>query len=156
MCELSLLHRRRRGSDFTCRLEGMKLSNEVTAKNSNHVIRWAIAAIGVACVGLGALGVILPGMPTTIFLVLACFLFARSHPHLENVLVRNRFFARFLPFVDGHVRLSRLAKLSMLILIWGSTAISCTTLYATGVLGIWPIALIVCLNALGSFFIVRS
>ncbi len=132
------------------------MSNEVTAKNSNYLVRWAIAATGVACVGLGALGVILPGMPTTIFLIFACFLFSRSHPHLEKVLVRNKFFARFLPFVDGRVRLSRLAKASVLFLIWGSTVISCTTLYMTGVLGVWPIAAIVGLNALGSIFIVRS
>lgn len=132
------------------------MTDKVTAKHSNHLVRWTYAAIGVACVGLGALGVILPGMPTTIFLIAACFLFARSHPPLEKLLIRNRFFSRFLPMVDGRVRLSRLAKVSALTLIWGSTAISCTTLYITGVLGVWPLAIIVGLNALGSIFIVRS
>ena len=33
--------------------------------------RWLLATAGVVCVGLGALGVVLPGLPTTIFLIAA-------------------------------------------------------------------------------------
>lgn len=131
--------------------------NEVEGGNrSTYWMRWTMASVGVACVGLGAVGVILPGMPTTIFLIAACYLFARSHPPLERALVRNRFFARYLPFVDGRTRLSRHAKISILILIWGSTAISCGLLYWWGVVGWPPIALVVGLNAIGTAFIARS
>ncbi|WP_312861951.1 YbaN family protein [Rhizobium sp. BK650] len=41
--------------------------------------------------GLGIIGAILPLMPTTIFLILAAWLFSRSSPRLEAYLMSSRF-----------------------------------------------------------------
>jgi uncharacterized membrane protein YbaN (DUF454 family) len=49
--------------------------------------------LGFLCVGLAGLGVALPGLPTTPFLLLAAACFARSSPKLHGWLVNNRFFA---------------------------------------------------------------
>lgn len=46
-------------------------------------VRWAWAALGLVCVGLGSLGLVLPGLPTTIFFIAAAACFARSSPRLE-------------------------------------------------------------------------
>ena len=55
--------------------------------------RMVFLILGVLCVGLAGLGVALPGLPTTPFLLLAAACFARSSPKLYGWLVNNRFFA---------------------------------------------------------------
>ena len=55
--------------------------------------RLLLAGAGVLAVGLAALGVVVPGLPTTVFLIAASYCFARSCPWLEERLLRNRPFA---------------------------------------------------------------
>lgn len=52
-------------------------------------MRWLWFALGWAMVGLGAIGALLPVMPTTIFLILAVGCFARSSPRLEQRLLAH-------------------------------------------------------------------
>ncbi|MEM8557566.1 MAG: YbaN family protein [Bacteroidota bacterium] len=50
-----------------------------------HALARAVwAAVGLMCVGLGMLGVIVPGLPTTVFFIGAAACFARSSPRLER------------------------------------------------------------------------
>lgn len=43
--------------------------------------------LGMLCVGLGAVGAVLPIMPTVPFLLLAVYFFARSNPELERKIL---------------------------------------------------------------------
>ncbi len=54
--------------------------------------RLAWQAVGGGALLLGALGVALPLLPTTPFVILAAFAFARSSPALHDWLMRNRTF----------------------------------------------------------------
>lgn len=40
-------------------------------------------ALGLACVGLGGIGAVVPGLPTTVFFICAAACFTRSSPRLE-------------------------------------------------------------------------
>jgi uncharacterized membrane protein YbaN (DUF454 family) len=47
-------------------------------------VRAAWVAIGCVAVGLGTLGIVIPGLPTTGFFVLAAWAFSKSSPRLEQ------------------------------------------------------------------------
>lgn len=86
--------------------------------------RWLLAALGVACVGLGALGVVVPGLPTTIFLIIASWCFARSCPWLEERLIRVPLFRPFLGYLEPGARMPRRALVTTLLLMWLAVATS--------------------------------
>ena len=50
-------------------------------------VRWLLLAFAVACIGLGIVGVFVPGMPTTVFVILAAWAATRSSPRLHGWLL---------------------------------------------------------------------
>lgn len=54
--------------------------------------RLLLRAAGIMSLALGALGVIIPGLPTTPFVLVAAACFARSSPRLHQWLLANRVF----------------------------------------------------------------
>ena len=51
---------------------------------------------GVTCVVLGAIGIVTPVLPTTPFLLLATYLFAKSSPKMHELLLKNKVFGKYL------------------------------------------------------------
>jgi len=89
--------------------------------------------LGVVSVALGAIGAVLPVMPTTVFLIAACWCFARSNPVLEQRLVRNRFFGPFLGFLDSGSGMPMRAKVVSLLMMWSAIGVSGVLLTLRGV-----------------------
>jgi len=58
--------------------------------------RYALLALGWTSVGVGILGMVLPVLPTTCFLLLAGACFAKSSPRASRWLMTNRLFGRYL------------------------------------------------------------
>ena len=52
--------------------------------------------IGFICVGIAYIGVITPGIPFSIFLVIAAWAFAKSSPRMEAWLYNHPWFGKFL------------------------------------------------------------
>ena len=56
---------------------------------SRGVVRWVLVALGCVCVALGALGVFVPGLPTTPLLLLASWLFYKSSRGMQAWLLAS-------------------------------------------------------------------
>lgn len=82
-----------------------------------RVGRWALTMLGGIFVALGAIGVFVPGLPTTIFLIVACFAWARSCPAMETWLRSRSWTQPFLPYLDGRRLPRRLASRILLIIV---------------------------------------
>ena len=60
------------------------------------VVRSLYLVAGLFCVLLGLIGVLLPLLPTTPFLLVAAFCFSRSSERLHQALLNNRYFGRLI------------------------------------------------------------
>lgn len=60
--------------------------------NSSRFSRPLWFILGVCALILGCLGVVLPVLPTTPFVILAAFAFGKSSPRLRNALLNHRIF----------------------------------------------------------------
>jgi len=117
--------------------------------------RLLLAGLGVVCVGLGALGAFVPGLPTTIFLILASYCFARSCPWLEERLLRAPLFAPYMKFIDGGGPMSTRARAVSMTAMWTSVLVSLVLLRAAGRLSGLVAGIILGLAAVGTLVILR-
>jgi uncharacterized membrane protein YbaN (DUF454 family) len=53
-----------------------------------HIARAGWLGLGLACVALGSVGMVVPGLPTTVFFIVAAWAFAKSSPRLEAWVLR--------------------------------------------------------------------
>ena len=110
--------------------------------------------MGLLAVGLAALGVVVPGLPTTVFLIVASYCFARSWPSLEARVLRSRLFAPYLRAIDGGAPMPRRARIAALVMMWTSVGASLWMLGAAGRLPAWLAAVIVAAALAGTVAIV--
>lgn len=85
-----------------------------------HAARALYAAAGLGCLGLAALGAMLPGLPSTVFVIMAAWCFGRSSSRLERWLLDHPRFGPPLRGWRAHGAIPRSAKAVAL----GSMAVS--------------------------------
>ncbi|MEK9644419.1 MAG: YbaN family protein [Alphaproteobacteria bacterium] len=51
--------------------------------------RYALIAFGWICVAVGVIGIVVPGLPTTVFLLMAAWAFSRSSERFQNWLLAH-------------------------------------------------------------------
>ena len=64
--------------------------------NKNKSIRLLLVLLGSISVGMGVIGIFVPGWPTTIFLIIASYFYIRSSDKLYNWLLNNKILGIYL------------------------------------------------------------
>jgi uncharacterized membrane protein YbaN (DUF454 family) len=104
--------------------------------------RWLLIGGGWLALILGGLGVLLPVLPTTPFILLAAACFARSSERFHAMLLRNRVFGPLIAEWERHRSIPRRTKL------WAISLMS-LTLGSSIVFFVQPVGLKWALAALG-------
>jgi hypothetical protein len=116
-----------------------------------RIVRGWWFVIGMLCVGVGGIGVIVPGLPTTGFMILAAWCFARSSPRFEQWVLN-------LPGVGQAIRdhraglgMPRRAKVSAIAMMAAAVAISAVVLRER------PVAAgtVIIAGLVGSWYVIR-
>ena len=107
-------------------------------KTQHTLLRWLLISAGLLCTGLGVIGIFVPLLPTTPFLLLAAACFARSSERFHTWLVEHRHLG---PMVRGYLDGSGIplrAKQTAITLVWltlgPSTLLLVTPVWAQGLL----------------------
>ena len=90
-----------------------------------RIPRWVLLGLGWLCIGLGFVGVFVPGMPTTTFLLIAAWCFYRSSERAQAWLLNHRLLGPYVrAFVSGEgmpVK-SKVIAISLMWLTCGASA----------------------------------
>ncbi|MBO99439.1 MAG: hypothetical protein CL730_04215 [Chloroflexi bacterium] len=99
--------------------------HESSKVNKNKLIRLLFVFIGSIFVGLAVIGIFIPGLPTTPFLIVAAYFYIRSSEKLYNWLINNKILGIYIKnYLAGNGMPMR-AKIVALLLMWifGSIAV---------------------------------
>jgi uncharacterized membrane protein YbaN (DUF454 family) len=99
--------------------------NGAVAGSMNTIKRIALTACGTLCVALGGVGLFIPVLPTTPFLLLAAVCYARSSKRFYDWLLTNRWCGEYIRnYREGRGILlqQKILTIALLWLTMGSTA----------------------------------
>lgn len=86
-------------------------------------VRWLLKGFAILCLALGIMGVFLPGLPSTVFILMAAWAAARSSPPLYRWLWNHRLFGPMLRDWSRGGRVSRRSKWAATLMMTASAAI---------------------------------
>ena len=89
--------------------------------------------LGFILLGLGAVGVAIPVMPTTPFVLLAAICFSASNKKSYAWLQRNRFFGPYIENYRTRQGISKSLKIASICFVWTGLTISMIRLQTTWV-----------------------
>ena len=113
------------------------------------ITRILLITLGWFFIMLGVIGLLLPILPTTPFLILALGLFAKSSPRFHKMLLNNRWFGASLQQWDTEKSISRRTKRNATALIILSFSLSIAILH-----GRMPLQIFLIMMAMGLLFFI--
>ena len=94
------------------------------SKKCGRVKKTLLIVAGVVSLALGGIGVFLPLLPTTPFVLLAAGCFAGSSPAMHRWLCRSRFFGEYIENYRNDRGVSRPVKIRALVFLGAGLAVS--------------------------------
>jgi len=79
----------------------------------------ALATAGILSLSLGIIGIFLPLLPTTPFLLLSAACFVRSSDRLYNWLIHHKWFGAYIRNYREHRAVTLKSKIIALVMLWG-------------------------------------
>lgn len=74
----------------------MEGNSKQRAKTSNQLLKWILITAGTIFIGIGIIGIFIPILPTTPFLLLAAACYARSSTRFYNWLMNNKLIGAYI------------------------------------------------------------
>lgn len=113
--------------------------------------QWIFGTIGVIALGLGLVGIVVPLVPTTPFLLLAAACFMRSSDRLYGWLINHKWFGGYIKSYREHRAITRRARIVSLAVLWSAMS------YAILVIApMWWLRILLALIAVGvSLYLLR-
>jgi uncharacterized membrane protein YbaN (DUF454 family) len=93
-------------------------------KKRNKIDRALWLVTGLVCVGLGAIGIVLPILPTTPFLLAAAACFCKSSTRLYNWLINNKWFGEYIRNYKEGKGIPMKTKIVALAVLWVTIGVS--------------------------------
>jgi uncharacterized protein len=93
-------------------------------KKGQKITRALWLAVGLVCVGLGAIGMVLPILPTTPFLLAAAACFCKSSTRMYDWLLSNKWFGEYIRNYREGRGLSMRTKITALTVMWATIGVS--------------------------------
>jgi uncharacterized membrane protein YbaN (DUF454 family) len=103
--------------------------------NSNALVRTIYLCLGWCAVGFAIAGVFVPGLPVTVFVLIAAWFFARSSRRFEKNQLSNRWFGPRLRSFRDSGGMPRPSKFAALASMWTAIVISAAMLASISLVG---------------------
>ncbi len=103
--------------------------------------RLVLIVCGGICLALGAVGIIVPVLPTTPFVLLAAGCFSAGSPRAYQMLCRNRLFGPYIEHYKNGGGITQAARVRGIIMLWVLLIISAVA--------VWKLWLVPVLGAVG-------
>ena len=87
---------------------------------NNKILRFLIFSLGCISISLGVLGIFLPLLPTTPFMILAAWCFIRSSKKAHDWLYNHRYLGEILRNWDKNRSIAKRTKIIAITMIFGS------------------------------------
>jgi uncharacterized membrane protein YbaN (DUF454 family) len=85
-----------------------------------QIIRVLLFAVGSVSLVLGAIGIVLPVLPTTPFLLLSLACYLRSSQRMTNWMLTNKYFGKYIKYYRDGKGIPLKTKVFAIIILWAA------------------------------------